>query len=453
MLRKLIAATLAIGCLCACAAPLQDPVPAAETASESPAESVGEDASEVIPGDSEPVSSGPPALPEVPEPAVSEDPPQPSDTLSPEETASMSDSDLSALLESLSTEQKVGQLFLAVCPRDRAVQDVAEYHLGGYVLFGLDFKGKTADAVRETIASYQASAMEDTGIPLLIATDEEGGSVVRVSSNRKLREDRFAPPRRLYQSGGLEAVLDELRQRDALLRSLGVQVNLAPVADVPTSPDSFMSARSLGLEAEASSKVIAAMIEQMRTDGIGSVLKHFPGYGDNPDTHVGPVTDARPLETFLQSDFLPFCAGIEAGRSEEGRQHAAVLVSHNIVTCMDSSLPASLSPAVHRILREDLAFEGVIMTDDLSMQAIASAVGGGSPAVLALTAGNDLILTSDYRNEIPRVLEALEHGTVSMDALNAACVRVLKWKLALGMLAADTVSTDTTTSTDAVNTA
>lgn len=119
------------------------------------------------------------------------------------------------------------------------------------------------------------------------------------------------------------------------------------------------------------------------------MLKHFPGYGNNTDTHTGIAVDRRPVETFETSDFLPFEAGIQAGGGM-----TAVLVSHNIMTCVDDTLPASLSPAVHGLLRDALGFDGVVMTDDLAMDAVAAYAQDGAAAVMALEAGNDLVLTT-----------------------------------------------------------
>ena len=137
--------------------------------------------------------------------------------------------------------------------------------------------------------------------------------------------------------------------------------------------------------------------------------------------------DQRPYQQFLTQDFLPFQAGIEAGAG-------AVLVSHNIVNCMDPALPASLSAEVHRVLREDLGFNGVILTDDLAMDAVASYAQDGSAAVLALQAGNDMVVTTDYRNQIPLVIAAVENGTISQTQLDASVTRVLQWKLDLGLI-------------------
>ena len=329
------------------------------------------------------------------------------------------------LVSSMTLEEKVGQLFFVRCPADSAVEDVSTYHLGGYLLFGRDTKDKTANELIQTIQGYQDAA----AIPLLIGVDEEGGTVVRVSSNPHLRSEKFASPQRLYALGGMDRVLTDTREKDILLRALGFNVNLAPVADVSTYPGDFIYDRSFGQDAAATSGYVSAVTGRMRADGMGSVLKHFPGYGSNADTHTGIAVDIRPYEDFVNGDFLPFLAGMAAGGDT-----AAVLVSHNIVECMDPDLPASLSPAVHNLLRQDLGFDGVVMTDDLAMDAVGAYAGDGAVAVMALQAGNDMVVTTDYRSQIPKVLEAVENGSLEETAIDAACRRVLRWKQALGLL-------------------
>ena len=333
------------------------------------------------------------------------------------------------LLASLTTEEKVGQLFFVRCPADSAADDVSAYHLGGYILFGRDFTDKTADDVIQTIRSYQNAAAADTGIPLLIGVDEEGGTVVRVSSNAHLRREKYPSPQKLLAQGGTEALVENAAEKDALLHGLGINVNLAPVADVSTNPGDFIYDRTFGLDADGTSDCVTAVVEQMSADNMGSVLKHFPGYGSNADTHTGIAVDQRPLEQFESADFLPFSAGMDAG---DGK--TAVLVSHNIMTAVDDTLPASLSPAVHQLLREELGFDGVVMTDDLAMDAVAAYSESGAVAVMALQAGNDLVLTTDYRTQISKVLEAVETGTLSIDTIDTACRRVLTWKQTLGLL-------------------
>lgn len=359
-------------------------------------------------------------------PVTEEEQPAPPPEPTEEELAAQ---EIDDLLSSLTTEEKVGQLFFVRCPADSAVEDVAAYHLGGYILFGRDFTDKTADDVIQTIRAYQTAAAADTGIPLLIGVDEEGGTVVRVSSNPHLRSAKYPSPQKLLAQGGTEALAENTAEKDALLHGLGINVNLAPVADVSTNSGDFIYDRTFGLDAEGTSDCVTAVVEQMAADGMGSVLKHFPGYGSNVDTHTGIAVDQRPLEQFESADFLPFSAGMAAGNGT-----TAVLVSHNIMTAVDESLPASLSPAVHDLLREELGFDGVVMTDDLAMDAVAAYSTDGAVAVMALQAGNDLIITTDYRTQIPKVLEAVENGTLSPDTIDTACRRVLAWKQALGLL-------------------
>ena len=332
---------------------------------------------------------------------------------------------LGDMISEMTLAEKVGQLFFVRCPAETAVEDISTYHLGGYVLFGRDTKDKTAGELIETIASYQTASE----IPLLIGVDEEGGTVVRVSSNPHLRSSKFQSPQKVYAAGGLDRVITDTREKDRLLRALGFNVNLAPVADISTNSGDFIYSRSFGQSPEATAEYITAVTSQMKADGMGSALKHFPGYGSNVDTHTGLARDSRPLEQFFAEDFLPFSAGFSAGGDT-----VSVLVSHNIMECVDDTLPASLSPAVHDLLRSDLGFEGVIMTDDLAMAAVAAYAGDGSVAVMALQAGNDLIITGDYHTQIPKVISAVENGTLSEDLIDSTCRNVLEWKQALGLI-------------------
>ena len=327
------------------------------------------------------------------------------------------------LLDGMTLEEKVGQMFIARCPETDAAQLAADYHLGGYILFGRDFKDKTAEQVTTDIQSCQDAAE----IPLLIAVDEEGGTVNRVSSNPNLRSSPFRSPQSLYSEGGLELVRSDAQEKCRLLESLGININFAPVCDVSQDPADFIYDRTLGRDAQETSQYVAAVVETMAEEGMGSVLKHFPGYGNNTDTHTGVAYDDRPYDTFLTSDFLPFQAGIAAGAD-------MVLVSHNIVSAMDEASPASLSPEVHRVLREDLGFTGVIVTDDLVMDGVRDFAGDDEAAVLAVQAGNDLLCCTDFQTQVPAVLAAVESGEITGEQIDAAVLRVLTMKLRLGIL-------------------
>lgn len=259
----------------------------------------------------------------------------------------------------MSLEERVGQLFIARCPEEQAAQKAAEYILGGYILFARDFEGKTPEEVSGDIQSYQSAA----SIPMLIGVDEEGGTVNRVSRYPAFRAEKFESPQKLYQNGGFEAVKNDTVEKSQLLKSLGINVNFAPVCDVSVNSEDFIYDRSFGKEAGETAQYVETVVGAMKEQGMGSVLKHFPGYGNNVDTHTGIAYDNRPYETFLMSDFLPFQAGIDSGAE-------MVLVSHNIVKSMDEQFPASLSPRVHEILRQELGFSGVIVTDDLVMDGV-----------------------------------------------------------------------------------
>ena len=169
------------------------------------------------------------------------------------------------------------------------------------------------------------------------------------------------------------------------------------------------------------------MVQTMTSHGIGSALKHFPGYGDNVDTHVGIAVDSRSLEALEGRDLVPFRYGIDAGCG-------AILVSHTVVEAIDPEYPASLSPAVHRYLREDMGFTGVIITDDLNMQAISDRYGAGEAAVQAVLSGNDILCCTAYEAQYESVLDAVLEGRIPFDTLKSAVRNVLQWKADLGLI-------------------
>ncbi len=328
---------------------------------------------------------------------------------------------LEEMVAKMTNEEKVGQLFFVRCPDVDAVQTVSDYHIGGYILFGRDFEGHTAEKVRMNIASYQSAAK----VPLLIGVDEEGGSVVRVSD--VLRDSPFLSPKEYFSDGGWQAVENAETEKADLLLSLGINVNLAPVVDITSDENTFIFQRSFSDDPTLVCSFAERTVGIYRDKKLGSTLKHFPGYGDNEDTHTGIAHDSRPYSDFLTKDFLPFEAGIKAGAD-------CVMVSHNIMECVDNERPASLSDKVHQILRRDLNFTGVIMTDDLVMEAITEYTGSQTAAVTAVQAGNDLLCCSDLENQYPAVLTAVENQQIPMEQLDRSVKRVLKWKQSLGLL-------------------
>ena len=339
------------------------------------------------------------------------------DTNEPEKTDK-----ITKMLDNMSVEEKVGQMFMVRVPKENADKRVSEYHLGGYIMFGRDFDNKTKEEVINNIASWQ----EASDIPMLIGVDEEGGTVNRISTNTEFRSEPFKSSQELYAEGGFDLIYEDTITKANFLKELGINVNFAPVVDVSTNPDDYIYKRSFGKNANLTSEYAEVVVRAMKESNIASVLKHFPGYGNNTDTHTGIAIDNRTLETFKENDFLPFEAGIKAGAN-------IVLVSHNIVTNMDSNNPASLSTRVHEILRNDLGFAGVIITDDLYMDAISKNYDS-SVAVLAILAGNDLICTTDFESQIPEVIAAVEDGTISIDRINESVRRILELKLELNLI-------------------
>ena len=331
--------------------------------------------------------------------------------------------ELEKQIADMTIEEKVGQMFIVRCPMENAAALVSQYHLGGYILFSRDFENKTKKEVINNISSYQ----ENAEIPLLIGVDEEGGTVTRISKYKEFREEPFASPQELYNEGGLSLIREDTLDKSVFLKELGINVNFAPVSDVSTNPEDYIYNRTIGLDANMTSQYVATVVTAMKEAKIGSVLKHFPGYGNNVDTHTGISIDTRSYETFVEQDFLPFVSGIKAGAD-------IVLVSHNIVTSMDPDYPASLSKNVHDILRNELDFDGVIVTDDLYMDAIKDYVGNEEAAVKAIMAGNDLICTTDFETQIPAVIEAVKNGTISESIINASVKRILKLKSELNLI-------------------
>lgn len=327
------------------------------------------------------------------------------------------------LMNTMSLEERVGQLFLARCDDSVALEHIEAYGLGGFVLFGQDFRNQTQDSMMQKIAAYQNASK----LPMLIAVDEEGGTVTRVSSNPAFRNQKFQSPRNLYNQGGLDPVLKEETEKCSLLSSLGINVNLGPVCDLATQPSAFMYDRALGQNADITAQFAQQAVTLMKSHNLGSCLKHFPGYGNNADTHTGIAIDSRTLDELEHNDLLPFAAGIQAGCD-------AILISHTIVEALDPQMPASLSPSVHQYLRNTMNFEGVIITDDLVMQAITDAYGAAEAAVLAVLAGNDLLCSTEYMLQYEAVLAAVLEGRIDIDTLNNAVRNVLEWKTELGLL-------------------
>lgn len=322
-------------------------------------------------------------------------------------------------LKKLSLEEKIGQIFLVRVPENNKISDLKKYQFGGYLLFARDFTGKTKDEVIKMVDEFQ----ENANIPLLIATDEEGGKVSRLSSNTNLVSSPFKSSSELYKEGGMDLIKKDTINKSETLEELGINLNLAPVVDVSTDPNSYMYERTIKENTSITSTYAKTVIEASKGSKVSYTLKHFPGYGDNADTHKTSATDNRTYSKIMEDDIPPFRAGIKAGAE-------AVLVSHTIVPAMDKDNPSSLSATTHNVLRNELGFTGIIITDDLAM----GAVNVDNAVVKAIKAGNDLLIVTDYESSIKEVKDAIEDGTLSKEAVDKMAFRIIAWKYYKGLM-------------------
>ncbi|MCM1232607.1 MAG: hypothetical protein NC489_20980, partial [Ruminococcus flavefaciens] len=358
------------------------------------------------------------------------------------------------IMEGMDERQKIGQLFFLRSPgNDTQLQQyVRKYSPGGFVYFKNDFDtsvgvtGGTPEGLdaRQTmkarIQTVQDVAMDTIGIPLLIAADEEGGLVTRISSWPAYGHDQFGSPLDLKEQAAAagvdpyEFVEADGEDRAAFLQDVGVNVNLAPVADVANVSSAFLynRRRTWGGTAQETAQFVAATVRGMEGGGTGTCLKHFPGYGNSTgDTHMGKVIIDTPINELIDNDIQPFLAGVEAG-------NRMIMITHNTYTDVDPDYPACLSETVYQFLREN-GYDGVTVTDDLAMKAVMDEYGKDA-ALMALKAGADIAMIEPMPNiadldaQIKAVTDAAATGELSQERINESCRRVLCWKIEHGLI-------------------
>ena len=324
------------------------------------------------------------------------------------------------IMENMTMEERIGQMFFPRYNHTNASDDIKNRKPGGYVLFEYDF-AYNATYIQDYIKKIQELSYNSTGLPLGLSVDEEGGTVVRVSRKHR-KEGKFPSPQEIYDKSGIDGILQTDQEKRDLLRKFFLNINLAPVADISYNSSDYIYDRTLGRGPEESAEYISKDVEGYVKDNFSCCAKHFPGYGNNIDTHGGIAIDNRSYENFQKEDFLTFKAAI-------AQKIPMILVSHNIVTCKDKKHPSSLSKAWHEILRNELKYSGLILTDDLSMGAIKQYTDNVSEAVLAIQAGNDILLTSDYYVHLEAAIKAYNEGKIEQKLINEACRRIIAWKL------------------------
>ena len=320
-------------------------------------------------------------------------------------------------LSTLTLDQKIAQLLLVKYNSND--DDIYNYNFGGFLFYEDAFNNKTKATVIKMMDNIQSKGK----IPYLIAVDEEGGNVVRISSNTNLVDSPYKSPSEIYTSGGIEALKNDTIIKSRELASLGLNLNLAPVVDISDS-NSYIYERTLKENVTRTKEYARAVIESSKGTGVSYTLKHFPGYGNNLDTHDGSVRDNNEYTDIKNNNLPPFESGINAGAE-------AVLVNHIIYTSIDDENPASLSKDVINLLKNTLKFTGVVISDDLSMGATSSIANVYSKALIA---GDDLLIVSNYKDAINDIKTAINNGSLTEEVLNNHVTKILAWKYYKGLM-------------------
>jgi beta-N-acetylhexosaminidase len=298
-------------------------------------------------------------------------------------------------------------------------QKLQEFPVGGLVYSGQNIQ----DAPQ--VAEMLDNTIRMSRYPIFLAADEEGGRVARIAG-RNLVEN-VGPMGDIGATGEAGNARDAAITIATYMARYSFNTNFAPVADVLRDENNVpIGDRSFGTDPTLVADMVAAYVTGLRDAGIYATLKHFPGLGDTEDdTHVGMAVTERTLEEMRLFEFLPFIAGIEAGAE-------FVMVGHISARSLDENLPASLSPAViTNILRGELGFEGIVITDALNMGAITDYYTADQACIMALEAGADMLLMpEDFSVAYEGVLQAVQNGEISEERINESLMRIYRVKYA-----------------------
>lgn len=304
---------------------------------------------------------------------------------------------------------------------------IANYPVGGVIYFGQNLEDQ--EQTKEMLAGIQSFSMELTGRGLFLGVDEEGGTVARLADNLDTAE--FDDMRVYGEEGDPDKAYEIGETLAKELTALGFNLDFAPVADVLTNEDNTVVAdRSFGSDPELVSSMVSAEVRGLQENRVMAVTKHFPGHGSTGgDTHDGFAASDRTEDELKECDLLPFRAAMD-------EDVAMIMMGHMTMTELDEDNPASLSEIiVTDLLREELGYEGVIITDALNMGAIMELYSYGEATVKAFAAGCDMVLCVDELDEvIDAVTDAVEDGILSEEAIDASVLRILTLKQEYGLL-------------------
>ena len=331
------------------------------------------------------------------------------------------DEKVEAIMASMSKTEKLGQMVMIGIQGTDVTEDslfmLHQYHIGGIILFDRNMRSKAQVANLNKKLQDQCNEK----VPLFIAIDEEGGIVSR------MKDDLIPPPsqRSIANSGNSSEAYKSAYNIAIELKNMGFNVNFAPVADVGNGERNFSN------DAATVTEFVKAAVEGYKHAGMICSLKHFPGIGrGEQDTHIDSVVVHDDFETIYNSDLLPFKSVIGNGELD----NYMVMVSHVTYPAFAGDKPASMSSTIMKdILRKELGYQGIIITDDLEMGAVSNYYGFRRVGVEAVKAGADIVLVChEYQHEADvylGLLEALEAGEITQEEVDDSVRRILKYKL------------------------
>lgn len=337
-------------------------------------------------------------------------------------------------IENMSIEEKVGQLFEVKFPSaatytendtQYALNEIKKYHLGGIVVGADNLRGITRDQFINRIKKFQS----ESAIPLTVSTDQEGGEISFLNGNTEFSKGvQYPTPQEAFSQGGVENVVSWSKRAAKELSAVGVNWNFAPDADVSTNRDSYIYDRTLGQNYEVTAQYISKAVKAMQSQNVAATVKHFPGYGSAGNTHTENAESNLSKQYILSHDLLPFKAAVKAGVD-------SIMVTHVSLNKIDKGVPASLSKKDINLLRKDLNYQGVIITDSLQMGAVRDYVTkyNLNRDEEAFKAGNDVILSSDYQTAIPTLIKKFKNNELSTKQLNESVYRIMTMKKKLGL--------------------
>lgn len=339
------------------------------------------------------------------------------------------------MIQNMTLEQKIYQLFI-VTPEilvDNAVdfavqsgsmtqQALEQKPVGGLIYFSQNMEDESQ--IKQMIANAQQYIQDAHQIGMWIAVDEEGGTVVRVAD--KLGTTQYSDMSVYGANGDTQEVFRVGQNIAEDISQFGFNLDFAPVADVNINPENELQQRIFSDDATVVSEMVASVTKGLQSSGkVSATLKHFPGLGaENGNTHEDAfVRIERTYEELQKTEFLPFQAGIEAGAD-------FVMVGHQIMSCANDNLPSDLSSVVVTDwLRDELGFDGIVITDAQNMNTISENYSSGEAAVLSISAGVDVILMpTDLNNAFQGVYQAVQNGEISEERIDESVRRILTAK-------------------------